>query len=410
MRTRASGTQGDGVAPDSQQRTGGWLAAVHAGSTTLSPDRGTVIGYDLEGRPHHWLVEGETFKRSLASDVFGRRSEAGVRRRWRVEPRDATALFLGAGEVAQAAQAALERGEVRLSGTAASAGALRQRLAGIARWSPNRLEAERERYLRAYRPVSILPPDQYQAVVLQATYGCSWNRCTYCTFYQDRAFSIRTEGEFEAHIDAVTELLGAAADARRSVFFGDGNALVLANRRLLPLMEMVRSAFPDRPLAGFVDVFSGEKKRLEEWRTLRALGLRSVAIGVETGHDPLLAYLNKPGGADEAAGIVTTLKEAGLSVSIILMVGAGGKRFAGGHVRDSAALLERLPLAEGDVVYLSPFVVQPGSTYEGRARRDGTAPLSEGERQEQYLTLQTAARQAAPEARVALYHIDEFVY
>ncbi|MFO7546734.1 MAG: radical SAM protein [Trueperaceae bacterium] len=410
MSTFAPGTQGDGVAMDRRQGTGEWLAAVHAGATTLSPNRATVVGFDLEGRPHHWLVAGETFKRSLSSEVFGRRTEAGVRKRWRVESRDAAALFLWARDVARAAQAALERGEVRLSGKGASADTTRQRLADIVRWNPERLEAERERYLRAYRPVSILPPDQYQSVVLQATYGCSWNRCAYCTFYQDRAFSVRTPEAFEPHLAAVRELLGASAEARRSVFFGDGNALVLANRRLLPLMEMARDAFPGRPLAGFVDVFSGEKKRLEEWRALRALGLRSVAIGVETGHDPLLSYLNKPGSADEAADFVATLKEAGLAVSVILMVGAGGTRFAEGHLRDSAALLGRLPLTEGDVVYLSPFVVQSGSPYAERAARDGTVPLSEGERDEQYRALKAAARLAAPASRVALYHIDEFVY
>lgn len=410
MSTFAPSTRRDDVEGDRRAESDGWLAAVHAGATTLSPDRGTVIGFDLEGRPHHWLVEGETFKRSLSSDVFGRRSEAGVRRRWKVEPSDASALFRRASDVARAAQVALERGAIRVSGRAGNASVLGRRVADMFRWSPERLEAERARYLRAYRPVGILPPDQYHSVVLQATYGCSWNRCTYCTFYQDRPFSVRAPEAFETHLMAVRALLGAAADARTSVFFGDGNALVLANRRLVPLMEMARNAFPGRPMAGFVDVFSGEKKRLDEWRALRALGLRSVAIGVETGHDPLLAYLNKPGSADEAAEFVATLKEAGLAVSVILMVGAGGARFADGHVRDSTALLERLPLGEDDMVYLSPFVVQPGSAYAERAAQDGTVPLSTGERDAQYRALKAASRKAAPAARVALYHIDEFVY
>src|SRR5690606_24474627 len=275
--TFAPSSRRDDVEDDRRAESDGWLAAVHAGATTLSPDRGTVIGFDLEGRPHHWLVEGETFKRSLSSDVFGRRSEAGVRRRWKVEPSDASALFRRASDVARAAQVALERGAIRVSGKAENASVLGGRVADMLRWRPERLEAERARYLRAYRPVGILPPDQYQSVVLQATYGCSWNRCTYCTFYQDRPFSVRAPEAFETHLTAVRALLGAAADARTSVFFGDGNALVLANRRLVPLMEMARTAFPGRPMAGFVDVFSGEKKRLDEWRALRALGLRSVA-------------------------------------------------------------------------------------------------------------------------------------
>jgi hypothetical protein len=97
-------------------------------------------------------------------------------------------------------------------------------------------------------------------------------------------------------------------------------------------------------------------------------------------------------------------------VALILMAGVGGRRFAEGHLRDSARLLERLPLGAGDVVYLSPFVVQPGSTYEARAAAEGLAPLTPTERSAQVAALRAAARRAVPAAQVALYPIDEFVY
>jgi hypothetical protein len=91
------------------------------------------------------------------------------------------------------------------------------------------------------------------------------------------------------------------------------------------------------------------------------------------------------------------------------MAGVGGRRFAAGHERDSARLLERLPLTAGDLVYLSPFVVQPGSAYEARAAAEGLAPLA---RRANGATRRPARRRpaGAPLARVALYPIDEFVY
>ncbi len=382
-----------------------FLATVHAGSTSLSPSRGEVVGFDLEGRPVHWFEEGETYKRSLASDVFGRRKEAGVRRRWRVPTHEAERLFARALEVAQ--EALDLRGEVVVTGTGED---LTPRLTRALEWTPELLAAERERFLRVYQPVSILPPDQYQSVVLQASFGCSWNRCTFCTFYQDRPFRMRRGDEFEAHVAGVKELLGAAAAARKSVFLADGNALVLANSKLRPVFDVARVAFPGRPINAFVDVFSGEKKGLEQWRELRELGLDRVAIGVETGNDELLGWLNKPGSAAEAAEFVACLKEAGLSVSVILMVGAGGRRFAEAHLTDSLALLERLPLGATDLVYLSPFVLQPGSVYEARAAEGGVVPLGEDEAAAQYAAFQTGARSRVGAAKVALYHIDEFVY
>ena len=385
-----------------------WLVSVQDTATTLSPDRRTVIAFDLEGRPTSWFTGGDTFKRSLASDVFGRRTVDGDRRRWRVHQDTADALFDRAIDVARSASEASRRGEALVE--RAHADTLAARLQTVLAWTPDRLTAERQRFLAAYAPISILPPDQYGAVVLQATFGCSWNRCTYCSFYQGRPFQVRPADAFDAHVDAVGALLGQAVAGRRSVFLADGNALVLSNERLRPIIERAGTAFPGRPWSGFVDVFSGERKPEAAWRELRSWGLERVAIGVETGHDPLLAYLDKPGSADEAATFVTLLKAAGLRVSVILMVGVGGRRYAEGHLRDTSALLARLPLGEGDVVYLSPFVRHDDSAYADRAAADGLVDLSEAERAEQDAALRRAARAAVPGARVARYHIDEFVY
>lgn len=386
----------------------GWLVALHPTHTTLSPTRSLVIAYDLDGRVSSWFDDGDTFKRSLASAVFGRRSVHGTRRRWRVAEAEAVARFEQAREVAATAAVAVGSGDSIVA--AERREALAARLERITSWTSDRLAGEAARFGAAYAPISILPPDQYGAVVLQATFGCSWNRCTYCTFYQDRPFQVRQPEAFEPHVAAVRELLGQSAAARRSVFLADGNALVLSNERLHPLLDAARAAFPGRPFAGFVDVFGGERKSAGAWRELREAGLEQVAIGVETGHDPLLAYLNKPGSADEAAAFVHTLKAAGLRVSVILMVGVGGRRFAAGHVRDSAALLERLPLGRGDLVYLSPFVRHDDSAYAARAAADGLDDLDDAERDAQEQALRRAARTAVPAATVARYHIDEFIY
>ena len=382
-----------------------WQVALQPGATVLSPVRDEVLSLDLEGRPRTYFVRGRTYKRSLASELFGRRTVAGVRRRWRVPEAESDALFARAAEVVAAALK-----EAAMAQPAARRPELVARLERALAWTPDRLRGEAERFRAAYAPISILPPDQYGAAVLQASFGCSWNRCTFCSFYQDRTFEVRPATAFEAHVAAVRDLLGRDADTRRGVFLADGNALVLANARLRPIFAAARAAFPGQPFAGFVDVFSGDRKPASDWRELRALGLARVAIGVETGHDPLLAYLNKPGTADQAATFVTELKAAGLAVQVILMAGVGGRRFAAGHLRDSARLLARLPLDARDVVYLSPFVVQPGSAYADRAAAEGLRPLSPADLAAQLADLRGAARASAPAARVALYPIDEFVY
>ena len=246
-------------------------------------------------------------------------------------------------------------------------------------WTPEALLDEARRFARVYKPISILPPDQYLSVVLQATEGCTWNKCTFCTFYQDRPFHVKSEDEFQRHIEDVLAFFGRGLLMRKSVFLGDGNALALSQRRLLPLMEMTRAAFPDMPIYSFIDVYTGERKSEADWRALAELGLHRIYIGMETGFDPLLALLNKPGSREELVEFVARLKAAGLQVGLIVMIGVGGVEYRGAHAEATLATLERLPLGQGDLVYLSPFIERPGSEYARLRRAQGLTPMSEDE-------------------------------
>jgi hypothetical protein len=375
-----------------------FLLSAKPHSTAISPDRGTVFAFDREGRPLSWYWHGRVFKRSLASEVFARERVAGRRQYWRLSETDAINQF------AQIA-CSLEAVPVDASNTDWIA-----RLDRIRSWTPERLLAERARFDATYRPITILPPDQYLSIVLQASFGCSWNRCTFCNFYQNRPFGVREPDEFRKHCEDVKELLGEGHSLRRRVFLADGNALTLSNRRLLRFAELARSAFPGRGLFGFVDVFTGEKKSTEDWNELRLAGLRRVYVGVETGSDDLLDWLNKPGGSEDALEFVERLKTAGLHVSLIFMVGIGGRRFATEHTRQTLDLAGRLALDPKDVVYLSPFRVADGSAYAERAAQTGAEPLDDEATEAQYSELRDGIRRVLPGTRVARYDIREFIY
>jgi len=382
------------------ETAGGWSLVVRDASTTLSPDPAgaVVFTFDADGRPIAWSDGGTLYKRSLASEIHGRRVDAGGRARFVVPATAAAGLF---GRLLA---------QVGTAPAAAFGEAGRRRIEAILAWTPERLLAEKARFDAAYEPLGILPPDQYLAVVLQATHGCSWNRCTFCDFYRGRPFRARGAEEFAAHAGAVADLLGNSARLRRRIFLADGDALVMSNARLLPLLAIAHGTFPGRPVGGFVDVFAGHGKGSADWADLAAAGLERVQVGIETGHDPLLAWLDKPGSAVEARDFVTGLKSAGLLVSVIFMCGAGGDRFALRHVEDTTALIEALPLAAGDVVYLSPFIGRPDSTYAARARADGVQALSAEKIESQHRALRDAVRRAHPGVKAARYDIREFVY
>ncbi len=374
-----------------------WTVRVGERATTVARDGTAVYTFDLEGRPVSWWEAERTYKRSLASEVHETRRINGrtIRRLPEIE---AAERFEKIVDRVRKARQAIDDEEAR------------RRLDRILEWTPECLLEEGERFAAAYSPIAMLPPDQYLAVVLQATFGCTWNRCTFCNFYQNRPFRLRSEEEFAEHARKVAEFLGRGAALRPWVFLADGNALALSTERLVSILRVARDTFPGRPAAGFVDVFTGSRKTVREWRRLREEGLARVHLGIESGHDPLLEWMDKPSRSEEAVGIVRELKAAGLEVAPIFLVGPGGTRFADAHVLDTLRIVRDFPLERGDRVYLSPFVPHDGSAYEERARRDGVVPLASDAVEAQYALLRDGVFATHPEVKVARYDLREFLY
>lgn len=241
--------------------------------------------------------------------------------------------------------------------------AARMALAPALLCSPRQLRIEARRFAGIYDRIPILPPDQYQALYLQATIGCAFNRCAFCRFYRERRFRVRSVGEFTSHLGQVLEFLGTDVLRRRTVFLGDANALVAPASDLEIMMRLVRAALPGLPFYSFADATLHRTKTVGELERLRKLGLRRLTIGLETGHVPLYERLGKPGSFADAWRSISVAKEAGLGVGISVLVGLGGVASAEEHLENTARFLLRQRLGPGDIVYLSPIRVDPTSEY-----------------------------------------------
>lgn len=297
-------------------------------------------------------------------------------------------------------------------------------------------DADVARFHAIYRPVAILPPDQYQALVLQATEGCSFNTCTFCALYRNVRFRIKSVDEFARHIEAVRNFFGPGLLLRRSIFLADANALIMPQERLLPLLAAIHGAFllmPDELPAGqrrawlaahpngitglyaFIDGLSAERKSVDDFLHLRRLGLRRVYIGLESGHEPLLAWLRKPSTAAAMLDAVRRIKAAGVLVGVIVLTGVGGERFDRGHCADTAAILDAMALETGDLIYFSPFQPDPSAPYLARAAADGMEAFDPSLAQAQEKAIRAAL--TLPSAGAALggpqrvpYNLRDFVY
>ena len=390
---------------------------------TLSDGRGAVLGlapaatsigigadvssWDLAGRPFVLVRGDSTWRRGLDGRLLEKRPAAGgePRRRRLVGPAEGEPVIEAAREDAGLVLQSLR------SGGAASDDAP-ARLRTILGMDAAALADDARRFGAACARVGILPPDQYLALVLRVTEGCSWNACTFCGFYRDVPFRVKTPQELLAHAAAVREYFGAGLSLRRSVFLGDANALCVAHDRLLPLVEAAARSFPGRGLHAFVDAWTGRRKTAAEYRAYAALGLRRVYVGLETGDPGLLSWLQKAGTPDDAGELVRTLHEAGVAVGVIVLLKVGGARFAETHVRATAETLTRMRLRGDDLLYFSDFVDDPQLDYGRRATEPDLRPLDEAGCARQRAAIRAAFRPAdgARPPRTASYDVREFLY
>ena len=224
--------------------------------------------------------------------------------------------------------------------------------------TPDNYQVISELYDEAYpEPVTILPPDRYQDVVLQPARGCPNRRCTFCAFYKDKPYQVLSDKQFNEHFQAVEQLLGLGFGSRDGVFLGSANALALSQRRLLPVLERIRRHIPalKRGIACFADPDFSARRTADNWQELADLDLRHVVIGLETGLPKLRASLGKSGDLVRTRELVAQLQQAGIGVGITLLTGIGDPSEGALHLRETAAFIDRLNLIDSDLIYLSPY-------------------------------------------------------
>jgi len=162
----------------------------------------------------------------------------------------------------------------------------------------------------------------------------------------------------------------------------------------------------------FLDAFSGPRHTTAEFEQLRRLGLRRVYIGLETGDDNLLKWLCKPATSARIAECVMALKNAGLTVGVIALLGAGGHEFAEAHTRETVRLINQLPLGRDDFIYFSPLVIYPNSRYAEQTGALRIEPLTALQMRAQEQAIRQALRFDEQRGRphLGVYDLETFVY
>lgn len=191
--------------------------------------------------------------------------------------------------------------------------------------------------IRYVEPV-FRPPSEAESLILPVTDGCSWNQCTFCEMYTapQKKFRAREEDEVLESIRLTGERYGEQV---RRVFLADGDALVLPTRRLLTILEAIRTHMPAvRRISSYCLPRNLRKKSQQEIDELAAAGLKMVYVGAESGDDQVLAAVQKGETFDSTCAALNKLGNAGITRSVMILNGLGGKAWSQQHADNSARL------------------------------------------------------------------------
>lgn len=184
------------------------------------------------------------------------------------------------------------------------------------------------------------PPSESDAYILQATLGCSWNRCTYCDMYRDKVYR---ERELPAVLEDLRTAVAIASARIDKLFVADGDALGMATDSWLAILDAARAGFPKlRRVSCYATAGNILKKSPEELRALRERGLTRLYIGPESGDDATLKRIAKGATHAEHVAAARRAHAAGMELSMIVLLGVGGTARAKEHAAATADLITEM--------------------------------------------------------------------
>jgi radical SAM superfamily enzyme YgiQ (UPF0313 family) len=215
------------------------------------------------------------------------------------------------------------------------------------------------------------PPAEADNIIIQATLGCSHNRCSFCTMYKSKRYTIRPLNEVQKEIEAFARAYPYA----NKVFLADGDALSLPMEHLAKLLRLLKTSFPRLARVSlYATAQNFLEKSIDELKELRAEGLSLAYFGIETGNDGLLRKIDKGVNATQMIEALHRAYEANIKISATVILGIGGEEYTREHIHDTAKLINAAP-----ITYLSTLQLglEEGSKERFQREFDPFTPLND---------------------------------
>ncbi|MFC1953219.1 radical SAM protein [Chloroflexota bacterium] len=207
------------------------------------------------------------------------------------------------------------------------------------------------------RPDIFRPPSERESYFLPLTCGCSNNTCAFCSYY-DTKLQMRDIGEVENEIDAlalymqkgirlpgIPDIVYYIAQQwdGEEVFLQDGDALVYPFPKLIQALQRLNDKFPNlKRIAAYATAQDILRRSVVELEELRDLKLGIFYMGIESGDDEILKKINKKVNHSQLVEAGKRVKEAGIVLSVTVILGLGGVDGSDRHALETARILSEL--------------------------------------------------------------------
>ena len=199
------------------------------------------------------------------------------------------------------------------------------------------------------------PPSEARSLIIQATIGCSHNKCTFCSMYKEDHFRIRKTYEIIEDIHSAR----LQYNNINRVFLADGDALMIKTSELVKILDYIKMEIPECERVGiYASPKSIMTKTVEDLKQLKAAGLSIAYLGLESGSDQILLDINKGATSEEIIKEASKLKDADILLSVTLISGLGGKERWRHHAIESAKVVNHM---KPDYLGLLTLMIEPGT-------------------------------------------------
>ncbi len=225
----------------------------------------------------------------------------------------------------------------------------------------------------------IRPPSESNSLLVRATRNCPWNKCKFCNSYKGKSFEIRSVSDIKKDIstikilrDQIMEitLKSGASDGMQkvvgmvlkdppnesfrvvalwlvgggeNVFLQDANSLAMKTADLGQVIVYLKNTFPKvRRVTSYARSQTAMKKKIGELINLRHAGLTRLHIGMESGYDPILEFMQKGETVEQHIKAGQKVVESGISLSEYIILGLGGKELSDLHAWHTAEALNEI--------------------------------------------------------------------